>query len=136
MWFITTLCRLQQESQCETETSCKQSMADSLRECLKNVLPEEVHGSEEAKKALLELEFITTIVDTTSRIINEIRMVTIGELLPTNYQLQHRMKHLPAICQFHQTIRCLPSSCQMKERVLRHLLTFSQLPQRHLPSKL
>ena len=40
----------------------------------KNVLPEEVHGSEEVTKALLELEFITAIVDTTSRIINEIRI--------------------------------------------------------------
>ena len=39
-------------------------------------MPEEVHGSEEVTKALFELEFITAIVDTTSRIINEIRIVT------------------------------------------------------------
>ena len=90
MWFIATLCRLQQESQCESETSCKQSMA---------VLPEEVHGSEEVIKALLELEFITAIVDTTSRIINEIRIGNnwgaSSNQLPTAAQNETSSSHLP-----------------------------------------
>ena len=65
----------------------------------KNVLPEEVHGSEEVTKALLELEFITAIVDTTSRIINEIRIGNnrgaSSNQLPTAAQNETSSSHLP-----------------------------------------
>ena len=63
------------------------------------MLPEDVHGSEEATKALLELEFITVIVDTTSRIINEIRSGNNREAsanqLPTAAQNETSSSHLP-----------------------------------------
>ena len=64
----------------------------------KNVLPKEVHGSEEVTKASLELEFITAIVDTTSRIINEIRIGNRGassNQLPTAAQNGTSSSHLP-----------------------------------------
>ena len=63
------------------------------------MLPEEVHGSEEVTKALLELEFITAIVDTTSHIINEIRIGNnrgaSSNQLPTAAQNETSSSHLP-----------------------------------------
>ena len=63
------------------------------------MLSEEVHGSEEVTKALLELEFITAIMDTTSRIINEIRIGNnrgaSSNQLPTAALNETSSSHLP-----------------------------------------
>ena len=65
----------------------------------KNVLPEEVYGSEEVTKASLQLEFITAIVDTTSRVINEIRIGNnrgaSSNQIPTAAQNETSSSHLP-----------------------------------------
>ena len=102
----------------------------------KNVLPKEVHGSEEVTTALHVLEFITAIVDTTSRIINEIRIGNnrgvSSNQLPTAAQNETSSSHLPVPPNNQMSSIQLPNERESGEASP----DYSHLPQRHLPSKL